>query len=30
VAAGDDLPANRVTAEKMLWIADPEAAGDLA
>jgi 6-phosphogluconolactonase len=30
VAAGEYLPANRVTAEKVLWIADPAAAGDLA
>jgi 6-phosphogluconolactonase len=30
VAAGDDLPATRVRAEKVLWIVDPAAAGDLA
>jgi 6-phosphogluconolactonase len=30
VAAGEDLPAARVRADKVLWIVDPEAAGDLA
>jgi 6-phosphogluconolactonase len=30
VAAGDDLPANRVEADDVLWIVDPAAAGDLA
>jgi 6-phosphogluconolactonase len=30
IVAGDDLPANRVTAENVLWIVDPAAAGDLA
>jgi 6-phosphogluconolactonase len=31
VAAGEELlPASRVTAEKVLWIVDPAAAGDLA
>jgi 6-phosphogluconolactonase len=30
VAAGDDLPATRIRADQVLWIADPAAAGDLA
>jgi 6-phosphogluconolactonase len=30
VAAGEELPASRATAEKVLWIVDPAAAGDLA
>jgi 6-phosphogluconolactonase len=29
VAAGDDLPATHVKADRVLWIADPAAAGDL-
>ena len=30
VAAGEDLPAARIRGDQVLWIADPEAAGDLA
>jgi 6-phosphogluconolactonase len=30
VAAGEDLPAARIRADHVLWIADPAAAGDLA
>jgi 6-phosphogluconolactonase len=30
VAAGDDLPGARIRGERVLWIVDPEAAGDLA
>ena len=30
VAAGEDLPAARMRADHVLWIADPAAAGDLA
>jgi 6-phosphogluconolactonase len=30
VAAGDDLPAARIEADDILWLVDPEAAGDLA
>ncbi|MGH9209408.1 MAG: 6-phosphogluconolactonase [Acidimicrobiales bacterium] len=30
VAAGEDLPAARIHADDILWIVDPEAAGDLA
>lgn len=30
VAAGEDLPATHIRADRVLWIADPEAAGDLA
>lgn len=29
VAAGDNLPATHIQAEKVLWIADPAAAADL-
>ena len=27
IRAGDDLPAARVTAERVLWLIDPAAAG---
>jgi len=27
IRAGDDLPAGRVTAERVLWLVDPAAAG---
>lgn len=30
VAAGEDLPATHIQADRVLWIVDPEAAGDLA
>lgn len=30
VAAGEDLPAAHIQAERVLWIVDPGAAGDLA
>jgi 6-phosphogluconolactonase len=30
VAAGEDLPGARIRGERVLWIVDPEAAGDLA
>lgn len=30
IAAGDDLPGARIRGERVLWIVDPEAAGDLA
>jgi 6-phosphogluconolactonase len=30
IANGEDLPANRLRADQILWIVDPEAAGDLA
>lgn len=30
VAAGDDLPASRLQGERILWIVDPAAAGDIA
>ena len=30
VVRGDDLPAGRVQAERVVWLADPAAAGDLA
>jgi 6-phosphogluconolactonase len=30
VAAGDDVPAARIRAERVVWLADPAAAGDLA
>lgn len=29
VAAGENLPASHIQAEKVLWIADPDAAADL-
>jgi 6-phosphogluconolactonase len=29
VIAGDDLPAGRVSAEEVIWLVDPDAAGDL-
>jgi 6-phosphogluconolactonase len=29
VMAGDDVPAARITAERVIWLADPAAAGDL-
>lgn len=29
VAAGEDLPAARVVADEVLWLVDPDAAGDL-
>ena len=29
VVAGDDLPASRIRAEQVLWLADPAAAADL-
>jgi len=28
VRAGDDLPAGRVTADRVLWLVDPDALGD--
>ena len=30
VVAGDDVPASRIAAEQVVWLADPAAAGDLA
>jgi 6-phosphogluconolactonase len=27
VRAGEDLPAGRVTADRVVWLADPAAAG---
>jgi 6-phosphogluconolactonase len=30
LAAGDDLPANRIRADQVIWIVDPDAAGDMA
>ncbi|CAN5205233.1 6-phosphogluconolactonase [soil metagenome] len=30
VARGDDLPATHIKAERVVWLADPDAAGDLA
>lgn len=30
VAAGDDVPASRIRGERVVWLADPAAAGDLA
>jgi 6-phosphogluconolactonase len=30
VAAGEDVPAARIRAERVVWLADPAAAGDLA
>jgi 6-phosphogluconolactonase len=27
IRAGDDLPAGHVTAERVLWLVDPAAAG---
>ncbi len=29
VAAGEDVPAARIDAERVIWLADPAAAGDL-
>jgi 6-phosphogluconolactonase len=29
VAAGDDVPASRIDAERVIWLVDPAAAGDL-
>ena len=29
VVAGDDVPAARISAEQVVWLADPAAAGDL-
>ncbi|HWE69590.1 MAG TPA: 6-phosphogluconolactonase [Acidimicrobiales bacterium] len=29
VMAGDDLPAGRVSADEVIWLVDPDAAGDL-
>jgi 6-phosphogluconolactonase len=29
VVAGDDLPATRVSAEEVVWLVDPDAAGDV-
>jgi len=29
VMAGDDLPAGRVSADEVVWLVDPDAAGDL-
>jgi 6-phosphogluconolactonase len=29
VMAGDDLPAGRISAEEVIWLVDPDAAGDL-
>ena len=28
VARGDDVPAARIRAERVVWLADPAAAGD--
>jgi 6-phosphogluconolactonase len=28
LAAGDDLPAARVMADQVVWLVDPDAAGD--
>ncbi len=30
IAAGDDLPAARIRGERVVWLADPGAAGELA
>ena len=30
VARGDDVPAARIQADRVVWLADPAAAGDLA
>ncbi|MGH9246246.1 MAG: 6-phosphogluconolactonase [Acidimicrobiales bacterium] len=30
VAAGDDVPAGRIRGERVVWLVDPAAAGDLA
>jgi 6-phosphogluconolactonase len=30
VVAGEDVPAARINAEKVIWLVDPAAAGDLA